>query len=257
MAGPVLNVEVDSRVESQISSSNLLDGPPGTCGDGGDNDITSVAYRVHWNYNENDAQDFALWGTNGYQNPQFRGWFSDSRSWPDPSFTDRLNDYSGSCGGGSIEQNGWMVTAYDYDWNATNVAIRTRPNVVHENGASAYEAEGPRPAMFTYSGNWSAQRGRFASGGRPVRTKQAGASITFQASGEVGLVMAKGPARGRAAILVDGVRVSTVDTYAETNSNRIIVWTRDLPPGTHTIQIRNLATTGHPRIDFDALIRER
>jgi hypothetical protein len=54
--------------------------------------------------------------------------------------------------------------------------------------------------------------------------------------------------------LVDGVRVSTVDTRAANNTNRIIVWTRTFGPGDHTVQIRNLATAGRPRIDFDAVV---
>ena len=96
-----------------------------------------------------------------------------------------------------------------------------------------------------------------ASGGRQAYTTTAGATATVTTSpgvAHIGLVMAKGPVRGRADILVDGVKVRTIDTFAATNSNRIIVWTRNLASGTHVIKVKNRATAGRPRIDFDAVV---
>ena len=84
-------------------------------------------------------------------------------------------------------------------------------------------------------------------------TLGATATITTNRT-RVGLVMSKGPGRGRADITVDGAKVATIDTYAATTQNRIIVWTRDLGSGSHTVQIKNLATSGHPRIDLDAVL---
>ena len=53
---------------------------------------------------------------------------------------------------------------------------------------------------------------------------------------------------------VDGKRITTVNTYSATKANRKVVWVRKMGAGTHTITIVNLATTGRPRIDLDAVI---
>lgn len=67
---------------------------------------------------------------------------------------------------------------------------------------------------------------------------RATAKITVTNRNRIGLVMAKGPARGRADIILDGVRVITGDTRAPSNVNRYIVWARDLTPGTHVIKVK-------------------
>ena len=67
--------------------------------------------------------------------------------------------------------------------------------------------------------------------------------------------MATGPGRGRAAIVVDGAQVGTVDTRAPANANRVVVWSETLSPGVvHVVKIKNLGTAGRARIDFDALV---
>ena len=89
-------------------------------------------------------------------------------------------------------------------------------------------------------------------------TRNASLSTVVNAGGtnlHVALVMAKGPARGKAAIYYDGRYVTTVDTYASVNTNRVVMWGKSLN-GTrnHTIKVVNLATSGRPRIDIDAYI---
>ena len=70
----------------------------------------------------------------------------------------------------------------------------------------------------------------------------------------VGLVMAKGPGRGMAAVRVDGRQVAVVDTYAPVNTNSQLVWSGRLGNGHHELRVVNLATPGHPRIDVDAFV---
>ncbi|MGZ8610222.1 MAG: hypothetical protein ACXWZU_12440 [Actinomycetota bacterium] len=55
--------------------------------------------------------------------------------------------------------------------------------------------------------------------------------------------------RGRASILMDGVLVGTVDTYAPVNTNWIVVFDRTMTAGTHTLTIANQGTPDRPRID--------
>jgi hypothetical protein len=244
---PTGSIEKDFLVGSQVTASNLLNQADNEC-----DDYTWVKYLLTWTASDaSGISDATAWEVTSASSPDFLGWASQDLP-GDDYFYGEMGDYEGDCGGGSLETDTYAVTAYDTYGNAKWIETPWGgPTVIQENGATPF---GSDPSMFTYSGKWSTATVTYASGGRQKWTKQAGASVTFQAAGEVALVMAKGPGRGQAAIFIDGVRVSTVDTRAATNSNRIIVWTRDLPSGTHTIQIRNLATAGHPRIDFDAIV---
>lgn len=175
------------------------------------------------------------------------------------SFTDVLTNYNGDYGGGSQMQVGWRVTARDCAGNTSSVTYGGQPAVRQEDGSSTvYDV---RPMTFSYGGTWSTSECTCASGGKQRATRASGASLTLEHSTDrgdyVGLVMAQGPGRGSAAVYVDGARVATVDTYAATNKNRVIVFKRWLSAGDHTIKVVNLATPGHPRIDVDAVLTSR
>ena len=243
---PTVQAQVTLVVEGQIGTSSPR-------GDNCEGFTWGIPHRISWTAADaSGLWDYNLWSYDSQGAGQdFLGWWSDGLEWPETSFTDTLGDYDGECGGGSLEKAGWGITAYDHAGNAKYVAVNSRAKVVQEDGISADGVPNP----ITYTGQWQTSACACASNGRQIRTSQLGATATFSAGpGEVGLVMAKGPGRGQADIFVDGVRVSTVDTRAATNANRIIVWTRTLGSGTHTIRIRNLATVGRPRIDLDAYL---
>ncbi len=87
---------------------------------------------------------------------------------------------------------------------------------------------------------------------RWTSAKGAAAILNFTAEQgqRLGLVMPKGPDRGKAAVYIDGRRRATVDTFDSARAHRQIVWETGLSSGTHTIKVVNLATPGHPRIDI-------
>lgn len=66
--------------------------------------------------------------------------------------------------------------------------------------------------------------------------------------------MAKGPDRGSFAVYVDGAKVATVNTNSATKVNATVVWRQTVTSGNHSLRIVNLASRGHPRIDFDAIV---
>lgn len=70
----------------------------------------------------------------------------------------------------------------------------------------------------------------------------------------MGLVMHKGPGRGRFQVYVDDVLKSTIDTYAPTNAPRMVVWQAGLTSHAQKVRLVNLATAGRPRIDLDAVL---
>ena len=246
---PTLQVDTSWAIGSQLTPTNLLDNTPDeSCQT---NDYSIVPYEIAWSASDpSGIFDYNLWKTTVAHSAHFIGWTGD---WGNESgsSTQTLNDYQGDCGGDSFEEDGFAITAYDNEGNAKYVTAGSRPFVYQENGTAATHWF---DVGITYTGTWKQSLCTCASGGRQVSTTAAGATVTSPPTREIGLVMAKGPGRGQADILVDGVRVGTVDTRATTNTNRIIVWTRTLGSGTHTVQIRNLATAGRPRIDFDAIL---
>jgi hypothetical protein len=227
------------------------------CGDDSGIEITQVPYRVR--YSASDASGIR-W---------FNRWFLDGDGYPDgPSdfwgdevespWRDVLTDYEGECGGGIPEPSGWAITAYDEAGNAKYVdSGPAQPDVYQQNGISLNEYAAQIPVSRT--GTWSTSTCACASGGSQMSTRQLGATATYTVTGGaegalVGLVMAQGPGRGSFQVRVNGSVVATLDSRAATNRNRVIVWQGRIGPGNHTVAVRNLATSGRPRIDVDAVL---
>jgi hypothetical protein len=172
------------------------------------------------------------------------------------SYSGSLTDYDDQYGGGSGKTEDWGVVAHDCAGNASGTAwAAVRPTVTQEDG---YSPDYPL-ATISYTGLWSKTTCSCFSAGSDQRTsaKGATASIRFdaRANSTVGIVMPKAPNRGKFTVFVDGVNRGTVDTYAASSFNRIIVWAgRVSTSGTHVIKMVNQATAGRPRIDLDAVL---
>jgi hypothetical protein len=115
-------------------------------------------------------------------------------------------------------------------------------------------------ASLTYTGTWSSKV--YLSGASKSYVKKAstaGNNVSWTFTGRyVGLVSSVGANRGMAEVWVDGSKVGTVDLYAATTKAGKMVWSMDVPAGSHTVQVRALGTkngsaTGS-RVDFDALV---
>ena len=79
---------------------------------------------------------------------------------------------------------------------------------------------------------------------------------TFTEGQHMGLVMATGPRDGQFAVYVDGVQVDTVDTYSARWRPRVVVWDHEMTAGTHTVRLVNLATSGRPHLQLDAVLTD-
>lgn len=141
------------------------------------------------------------------------------------------------------------INAYDCLGNMTSVERRaTWPSIPVDYGGE------PRKG-------WRQVQCECAMGDSTLRTAKKGRSLTtvVNANGytkRFALVMAKGPARGRANIFYDGKLVKKVDSYSPVKSDRVIVWEVEIA-GTadHKIKIVNAATPGRAKIEIDALIQ--
>jgi subtilisin family serine protease len=106
----------------------------------------------------------------------------------------------------------------------------------------------------TWSSGWSTATTTSALGGRMRYATKAGASVTFRFTGRaVGWVSVRATTRGNARVSIDGTTVGTVYLYGSTAYRRL-VFARHPTPGTHTLKITVLGTSGRPRVDVDGFI---
>jgi hypothetical protein len=85
-------------------------------------------------------------------------------------------------------------------------------------------------------------------------SKNAWLTRTFTGRG-VAWVAILGSARGKAQVWIDGTLATTVDLYRSSTHYRRVAFSRSWSTsGEHTIRIVVLATSGHPRVEVDALV---
>jgi hypothetical protein len=106
------------------------------------------------------------------------------------------------------------------------------------------------------TGSWRSVSNSSYSRGTAIYAKSAGATLSRTFTGRaVGWVSAVGPTRGAARVYIDGTLVGTVSQYRADPGYRKVVFERSwLSSGTHTIRIEVVGTSGHPRVDLDALV---
>lgn len=195
----------------------------------------------------------------------------------------RAGDPSGICRYSIDEERGpegWYRGVEDYRTNATTGKYRYFADEYFNSDDlsrikfNAYDCAGNKTSVERYGSyihlekdygptvpsGWARTSCTCAIGDSMLRTstRQVSLSTVVNAAGgtkHVALVMAKGPARGRASVYYDGKYVTTVDTYASANTNRIVMWEKELTGSAdHTITVVNQATSGRPRIDVDAYV---
>lgn len=106
------------------------------------------------------------------------------------------------------------------------------------------------------SGDWTMAFEDTTYSTRPLYATHAGATATFTFKGrEVAWISTKDTNRGKVNVYIDGSYVRTLDLRASSRQTRRVVLSRSwTEPGTHTIALKVLGTSGRPRVDVDALI---
>ena len=168
------------------------------------------------------------------------------------------NEYNGDFGGGATLTAGWNVRATDCAGNTSAPAfIPNTPTSIQDDGNAATSAGG----TVRFTGRWRVDECVCWSAGTTRKSWQGGARASYTAEfrkGEhVAVVMATGPNRGRARILVDGKPRSVIDTYSPAPGFRQVAWETWMSAGEHTITVVNLSTRGRRRIDVDAFLHSR
>ena len=149
-----------------------------------------------------------------------------------------------------------IVPGYIYNWSvkARDAAGNWSDGAVTRNFRVVNVPE--RSSAVAYAGSWSNVRTSVAYGGSRKTTVAKGATATFTVWGTSAVIVGTmGPTRGSAEIWVDGVKVTTLNSYSATTKNRAILAYIQLgEPGTHKVVVKNLATSGHGRLDIDGMI---
>ena len=110
-----------------------------------------------------------------------------------------------------------------------------------------------RSRAIDWTGTWARADDARLSGGHSRHTRTTGHRATFAFTGDsIAWVSRRAPSAGRARVLIDGVRVATIDLHAASQAYRRIVFATSLATdGPHTIEIRPL---GDGRVDVDAFV---
>jgi subtilisin family serine protease len=141
-----------------------------------------------------------------------------------------------------------QVTARDRGANSTTTTLAVTPKRYSESSSRA-----------TYTGAWSLVTSTRYQGGKARATTTAGRKVRYDITGRsIAWVAATGPTRGSARIWVDGVYVASVSLHASSTSYRKVVWSRSWSSsGPHSVTFVVSGTSGHPRVDVDAMIVAR
>ena len=171
-----------------------------------------------------------------------------------------VTDYEDDFGGGTFAVTHYEVEAANGAGETTTRNVSAPIVVVQENGKNArFDALEPG-TLITTRGRWRTSTWDFWLGGESAWTTKRGSRMWFTATVSEGqviaIVMPLGQNRGEARVKLDGANQGKIDTYvAGPTQHRTIVWqTPPLAAGSHTIEVINLATPGHPRIDIDAFM---
>jgi hypothetical protein len=110
-------------------------------------------------------------------------------------------------------------------------------------------------SAITYSSGWTRQTLAGANGGSVDFATLAGKTATLKFTGsQVAWMSTQGPTRGSATVKLDSGTATTINTHTTTVNTAEIVDLVTAASGTHTLVIKVLGTSGHPRIDVDAFV---
>jgi hypothetical protein len=166
-------------------------------------------------------------------------------------------NYEGDCGGGSdFDRQFWVVSRDNRGNTASSNLVSPSLDAWQENGTDPLGDPG---IPVTRTGTWTSASCTCFNNGKVLYSTTAGASLSYKVTttrpGQtVAIVMEKNTNRGTANISVDGATATAVSTHASSATHRVIVWQKLLTVGTHTVKVANAGTSGHARIDVDAVL---
>jgi len=106
-----------------------------------------------------------------------------------------------------------------------------------------------------FSSGWTRQALSGAFGGSVKFAKASGKTAKFSFTGsQVAWVSTLGSSRGSATVRLDGGTATTVSTHGASLKAAMVVFVKKVTSGAHTLLLKVLGTSGHPRVDVDAFL---
>ena len=116
------------------------------------------------------------------------------------------------------------------------------------------EASTDDRAMTRVSGSWAREPSTGSYRGTTSSSTQRGATLRATVAGSrVYVVGSRCRACGVMRVSVDGGPSVAVDTRASTTQRRVLLYSRPVAAGVHTVSVSTAATTGRPRVYLDAV----
>jgi hypothetical protein len=110
-------------------------------------------------------------------------------------------------------------------------------------------------SAITYTTGWKTQALTGSYGGSVKFATLSGKKATLSFSGsQVAWVSTIGSNRGSAAASLDGGTATTVSTNGTALKTAMVVYTKTVTAGTHSLLLNVLGTAGHPRVDVDGFL---
>jgi hypothetical protein len=110
-------------------------------------------------------------------------------------------------------------------------------------------------SAISYTTGWTRQALTGSYGGAVKFATAGGNRATFPFTGsQVAVVSTIGTNRGSATVSLDGGTATTVSTNGTALKTAMVVYTKTVTAGTHSLLLNVLGTAGHPRVDVDGFL---
>ena len=173
-------------------------------------------------------------------------------------------DVQRSYDGAAFQTIASATTATSLNWTMTpghnyRFRVRARDNAGNVGAWSPYYTWYPMltqqsSGSLAWTGAWTTVSAAENSGGSAKSATAAGASVSYAFNGRaIAWVTTLGPDAGEVQVWIDGVKVATVDTRADENAYRQVVYSKGWSSyGSHTIKLVVVGTGERPLATVDA-----
>jgi hypothetical protein len=148
-----------------------------------------------------------------------------------------------------------LATGHTFQFKVTPTDNAGNTGASKQSGPYKLELLQETSTSIKYSTGWSKQKVTGANGGSVEYATGAGKTATLSFKGlEAAWVSTEGTTRGSASVKLDSGTAKTISTHTSSPETAQIVDVVSAASGSHTLVVKVLGTSGHPRVDIDAFI---
>jgi hypothetical protein len=148
-----------------------------------------------------------------------------------------------------------LATGHTYQFKVTPTDNAGNTGASKQSGPYKVELLQETSTSIKYSTGWTKQKVTGANGGSVKYATGAGKTATLSFKGlQAAWVSTEGTTRGSASVKLDSGSAKTISTHTSSPKTAEIVDVVSAASGSHTLVVKVLGTSGHPRVDIDAFI---